>query len=76
MEKHEPSLLFHPDLVLTGAQALADLGEASNTEGCGSCHHTCSIQTPWALGHELASEKQGPGWLTLVFYCSAKDFWT
>lgn len=53
---------------------VADLGEASNTEGGDSCHHTYSIQAPWALGRELASEKQGPGWLTLIFYRSSKDF--
>lgn len=58
-----------------GVSVVADLGEASNTEGCGSCH-TCSIQAPWALGHELPSEKQGPGWLTLVCDCSAKDIWS
>lgn len=53
---------------------VADLGEASNTEGGDSCHHTYSIQAPWALGRELASEKQGPGWLTLTFDSSSKDF--
>lgn len=53
---------------------VADLGEASNTEGGDSCHHTYSIQAPWALGRELASEKQGPGWLTLIFDRSSKDF--
>lgn len=55
---------------------VADLGEAPNTEGCDSCHHTCSIQALWALGHVFPSVKQGPGRLNLVFDCSAKDFWT
>lgn len=53
---------------------VADLSEASNTESYDSSHHTYSIQAPWALGHELAFEKQGPGWLTLIFDSSSKDF--
>lgn len=40
---------------------IADLGEAPNPEGCDPCHYTCSIQAPWALGHERLSEKHGPG---------------
>lgn len=55
---------------------VVDLGEASNTEGCDFCHHTCSIQGLWALGHVVPSVKQGPGWLIFVFDSSAKDFWT